>query len=194
MSIAIDFKGIKMDGQKRLSHLPDKPIVLMGMMGCGKSHVGKILAQKFSILLYDVDAEIETEQGRKISEIFEKEGESFFRSLELESIRQKVEQGFCIISLGGGAVTTPEVLKLVNESTISVWLDAPIDVLFERTQRNKNRPLLNCENPKERLQSLFDARQGLYAQADIKVNSSGNDPMVVVRDIENILYERGDIA
>lgn len=189
-----DFDGI-VDGEERnFLRVPDKPLVLMGMMGCGKSHVGRILAQEFGIQLYDIDADIEGEQGQKISDIFANYGEEHFRGLELEMVRRKVSQGFCVISLGGGAITTPDVLKLVKEKTISVWLDAPIEVLFERTQRNKNRPLLDCENPKERLQVLFDARKALYAQADIRVDSSAGDPLVAVRNIEKALYVRGDIA
>lgn len=179
---------------KQLSMLLDKPVVMMGMMGCGKSHAGRLLAQDLDIQLYDIDLEIERAQGRKISDIFAKDGEIFFRKLECEMIKEKIYSGVSVISLGGGAVTTPEVLQEVLDHTISIWLDTDLETLFERTQRNNNRPLLQCDDPREKLQQLWDARKDLYARANYRIDSSGNDPAPVVRNIEKALYARYYIA
>lgn len=173
-----------------------KPLVLIGMMGSGKSHVGKLLSQKYHVPLYDIDALIEERQKKKIAEIFEKFGEAYFRELEFVEIERVLSAGNepCVLSLGGGAVTTPKVLDLVKNKAVSVWLDVDIDVLFERTQRNKDRPLLLCENPKERLENLLRNRIHLYSQADIRADSSESDPHVVLDAIEKALYERGFMA
>lgn len=177
-----------------ISKLPEKPLALIGMPGSGKSHVGKLLSKELDIPLYDIDALIEEEQKCKISEIFEKKGEIYFRRAEAAIIKERVQQGLSVLSLGGGAVTFPIGFSFIRANTISIWLDVPIDILFERTQRNKDRPLLNVKNPKEKLEELFAARKHLYELADIRVDSSGCDPMVAVENILKLLYERGFIA
>lgn len=173
----------------------DRPVALVGMPACGKSHVGKILARDLDIPLYDIDFEIEREEGRKIVDIFAVEGEAYFRAKEHEIIRRHLERHeICVLSLGGGALTTPQTLELIKAHAISVWLDTDIDTLYERTQRNRNRPLLNCDNPRQKLEDLMAARGALYAQADLKIDSSGHDPVPVTHALQKALYARYEIA
>lgn len=172
----------------------DRPLVLVGMMGSGKSHVGKILAQHLGLPLYDSDAMIEQDEGKSVARIFTEDGEAKFRELERHKIQELLALGTSVISVGGGAITTPEVLREIKSRAVSVWLDCNIDVLFKRTGRNKGRPLLDCDDPKGRLENLLEKRRHLYAQADITADSSGEDVEEVVRNVQKALYAYYDIA
>ncbi len=158
-----------------------KPIVLVGMMGCGKSYIGKALANELSLPFYDSDSLIVSRQGREIFQIFDEDGEDYFRNIEREVISDLLDnKEICVISTGGGALTTISTLENIKKHSISVWLYADIDTIYERIKNNNTRPLLQYDNPRAKLEELLAAREHLYKQADIEVdNSSGVDSVIV---------------
>lgn len=158
-----------------------KPLVLVGMMGSGKSHAGSVLSSLLGLPHYDSDKLIEQKEGRTIAEIFAQSGEAVFRALERATILDLLGQGPCVLSTGGGCVTVTQTLAAIQDKGVSVWLKADVDTLYERLKKSKNRPLLDCEDPKERLNNLLAQREGLYAHADITVESSPGG-------IENLVF------
>lgn len=155
----------------------DRPVVLVGMMGVGKSSVGKRLAAVLNCPFFDADDEIEMAARMPIPEIFEKHGEDYFRDGERRVIARliKDEGGRKVIATGGGAFCNPETRALILDKAIAVWLDSDIDTLVERTARKGNRPLLKQGNPREILTRLREERAPAYSQAPIHI-SSGNGP------------------
>ena len=151
----------------------DRPIVLVGMMGVGKTSVGKRLAAALGSTFVDADEEIETAARMTIAEIFEQFGEAAFRDGERRVIARLIEQGgqHTVIATGGGAFCNAETRALILAKTISVWLDSDIDTLVDRTARKNNRPLLQQGDRRETLTRLRDERQPDYAQAQIHVMS-----------------------
>lgn len=151
----------------------DRPVVLVGMMGVGKSSVGKRLAALFKCPFVDADDEIERSAQMTIPEIFDAYGEDHFRDGERRVIARLIEEGdgLSVIATGGGAFCNPETRSLILERAIAVWLDTDIDTLVERTGRKGNRPLLRSGDPREILSRLRDERQSAYAQAPIHVTS-----------------------
>lgn len=133
----------------------NKPVVLVGMMGSGKSHAGAILSSLLGLPHYDSDKIIEKKEGRTISDIFAQSGEAVFRALEHATINELLDRGPCVLSTGGGCVTIPQTLSAIQNKGISIWLKADVDTLYERLKKSKNRPLLDCEDPKERLNNLL---------------------------------------
>ncbi len=160
----------------------DKPIVLVGMMGCGKSLIAEKLVSAMGVALYDIDAMIKDDEDRTINEIFADEGEAYFRTLEADKIDAVLAEGLCVISTGGGALKTPRTLENIKEKAVFVWLDVDIDTIYKRIKDDKNRPLLQGDNPKAKLEELLAAREHLYKQADIRVDNSG-DPNDTVAEI-----------
>lgn len=149
-------------------------ILLIGFMGCGKSTIGRELHLSLGYPLCDTDQVIEEQTGKTIPEIFAQDGEDSFRQLEtrlLENlILQKTQHS--IISTGGGIVTRPENMALLRQLGFVVWLSCPPEVTYERTSRNSNRPLLQCDNPMEVITKLLDEREPLYQSAShLKINS-----------------------
>lgn len=164
-----------------------KPIVLVGMMGSGKSHVGRLLAKRLNRSFYDADKILEEEQGRSISDIFSSDGESAFREMEADLIERLMQKNDAVISTGGGAVVTPSVLSNVKEQSISVWLQTSVDKIIPRVINDKNRPLLQCGDPKSKLNALMDVREPLYAQADIHITNEDIEVDEVVNKIVQAL-------
>ncbi len=152
----------------------DRPIVLVGMMGVGKTSVGKRLASLLHWPFADADEEIELAARMTIPEIFAAFGEPHFRDGERRVIARLIEEdhGHKVIATGGGAFCNPETRALILAKTIPVWLDSDIDTLVERTRRKDNRPLLQTGDPRETLTQLRDARRSTYAQAPIHVMSN----------------------
>jgi len=148
-----------------------KPIVFIGMMGVGKTHICREMSLVFNVDFVDADIEIEKASAMTIPEIFERFGEEYFRDGEKRIIKRLIEENNFLISTGGGAVTTSDTLDLIKEKTISVWVNADADVIYKRISKNKNRPLLNLPDPKAKIDELMEARQSLYAQADITIRS-----------------------
>lgn len=153
-----------------------KPIVLVGMMGAGKTSVGRHIAQKLGLLFIDADSEIEAAAQATITEIFEREGEAAFRSGERRVIARLLDGPVCVLATGGGAFMTPETRAKIRERAISVWLRADIDLLTRRVGRRRDRPLLNNGNPRETLARLLAVRDPVYAEADLVIDSGEQTP------------------
>lgn len=125
----------------------DRPIALVGMMGAGKSTIGRRLAARLDLPFLDADQEIEMAAGRSVTEIFEEFGEAAFRDGERRVFKRLVQSGPCILATGGGAFLDDEIRRLLNEHCVSVWLNASLDTLVERTSRKDTRPLLKAGDP-----------------------------------------------
>lgn len=173
----------------RAPHGPGRTIVLVGLMGAGKTTVGRRLAKRLSLPFVDSDHEIEKAAGMSVAEIFECFGEADFRSGERRVIGRLLDGKQQIVATGGGAFINEETRALIKEKGLSVWLDADIDILVERTARRDTRPLLKTGNPREILSKLAAERAPFYAQADIKVPSSDGPHEDVVERIVEALQE-----
>ena len=160
----------------------DRSVVLVGLMGAGKTSVGRRLASRLGVSFIDADAEIETAAGCTISEIFETHGEAAFRDGERRVIARLLDDQPGVLGTGGGAFLDPETRAKVAEKGISVWLRADLDVLIARCARRNNRPLLWHGDPREILGRLIDERYPVYAEADIVVDSV-NGPHDAVVDL-----------
>ncbi len=156
-----------MDMGKRL----DRPVVLVGLMGAGKSTVGRRLARRLGLPFVDSDSEIEDAAGFPAAEVFERFGEREFRDGERRLVARLIGGEIRVIATGGGAFVDPRTRKLLNERSITVWLDAPVDVLAERTSRRDTRVQLRNGDPKDVLGKLSDERRPSYAEAHIHVKS-----------------------
>lgn len=154
-----------------MSKVINKPVVLVGMMGSGKSHVGCMLGERLGVSFYDADKIIEDEQGKTVADVFSQNGEAAFRALEGDLIARLLEDDASVISTGGGAVITPSVLEAIKNKSVSVWLQTSVDKIIPRVINDKNRPLLQCGDPKSKLNALMEVREPLYAQADIHVTN-----------------------
>jgi shikimate kinase len=169
--------------------LPDKIskkmiISLTGFMGCGKSSVGRELAARLGARLVDLDAEIVARSGRTIPEIFRTDGEEAFRKIELETLRTVLDEaaGDTVLALGGGVLTQPEARELVFGRTCCIWLRTRLDTIRERLgQTDPSRPLFADA------EALFAARQALYAQAPLAVDTDGLTPTGIAEAILTLL-------
>ncbi|MCZ4352422.1 shikimate kinase [Roseovarius aestuarii] len=148
-----------------------KTVVLVGMMGAGKTAVGKSLASRLGVPFLDSDVEIESAAAMTIAEIFARDGEAFFRNRETEVIDRLLDAGCGILSTGGGAFLTARNRDLISTKGVSVWLNADLKLLWNRVKNKDTRPLLRTENPYQTLKSIYDARVPIYAQADLNVAS-----------------------
>ena len=148
-----------------------KPVIMIGLMGAGKSRIGRELAGKLELSFTDSDDEIIKAAGCSISDIFELYGENAFRDVEKKVISRLLEGEAQIIATGGGAFINDENRKMIKEKGISIWLKAELPILVERTGRRGGRPLLENGNPAEILKGLMDERYPVYADADIVVNT-----------------------
>lgn len=161
-----------------------KSLVLVGMMGSGKSHTGAILARRLGVPFRDSDSLIEEERGAPISGLFATAGEALFRTWEREKIADILGGPPCVLSTGGGALTTPEVLEDIKARGISIWLNSDTDTLMKRLKRGiAKRPLLSEKDPEGTLRELMDRRKSLYAQADITIDNTHGDIHKAVQDI-----------
>jgi shikimate kinase/3-dehydroquinate synthase len=161
----------------------DRSIVLIGLMGAGKTAIGKRLAAQLGLPFFDADLEIERAAGATIAEIFTKHGEAHFRAGEKRVIQRLLAGGRIVLAPGGGAFMDPETRATIRERAISVWLRCPLPILLQRVQGRTHRPLLNTGNPSEILQHLSDERSPLYAQADIIVDGSEDPPHVTTNNV-----------
>ncbi len=151
----------------------NKSIVLIGMMGAGKSSVGRCLQLRTKLALVDIDDIVASHFGTSIPEIFSKYGEQVFREIETQALREMAPAKQTIIVTGGGIVVRKENMDLLKQLGIVVWLDCNEETLFERARRSGNRPLLRAENPREAFARMLQARLPLYAKiAQIRVDTS----------------------
>ncbi|MUG09535.1 3-dehydroquinate synthase [Commensalibacter melissae] len=157
------------------SKLLNRPLVLIGLMGAGKTTIGKKIADLLSIPFIDSDKEIETTAGCSIADIFEQYGEEEFRRVENQVIQRLLDQAPLILATGGGAYMHPETRKTLKEKATTLWLHCDLETLFKRVSKNTNRPLLNVDNKKEILSSLMKKRYPVYAEADIVVECKDKD-------------------
>ncbi|HEX5507507.1 MAG TPA: shikimate kinase [Pseudolabrys sp.] len=157
--------------------LGQRSLVLVGMMGAGKSSVGRRLAMRLSIPFVDADTEIETAAAMSIPEIFAKHGELEFRKGEAKVIARLLDQGPQVLATGGGAVMDASTRALIHAKAISIWLKADLDVLMRRTKRRNDRPLV------EQITMLLPEREPFYAQADITVQSRDEPHDLIVNEI-----------
>jgi len=171
-----------------------KTVVLVGMMGAGKTAVGKALAENLNAPFLDSDAEIVSAANMSIAEIFERDGEPFFRARESEVISRLLKGAPCVLSTGGGAFLSAQNRELISELGVSVCLEADLDLLWSRVRHKDTRPLLQTENPYETLSALFDARASIYAKADLSVKADAaysiND---MAQRVEEALGARRDV-
>ena len=157
--------------------LGNRSIVLVGMMGAGKSSIGRRLAARLGIPFIDADAEIESAAGMTIPEIFDKHGEPYFRAGEARVIARLLDNGPQVLATGGGSLMDSQTRALIGEKGVSIWLKADIDVLLKRTKRRNDRPLA------EKIKDLLPIREPLYAQADIVVQSRDEPHDTIVDEI-----------
>lgn len=167
--------------------LQGRPVVLVGMMGAGKTTVGRRLANRLNRHFLDSDEEIEKAAQMSIPEIFEQRGEPEFRAGETRVIARVLKDGGIVLATGGGAFVNPETRALVKAEAISVWLKAEADILFERVSRRSNRPLLKTANPRATLEKLIEDRYPIYAEADVTVLSRDVPQDVVAGDVVDAL-------
>jgi len=174
-----------MDLTKRL----DRPVVLVGLMGVGKSTVGRRLAKRLALPFVDSDSAIEDAAGYSAAEIFERYGEQDFRDGERRLVARLIDGEIRVIATGGGAYVDARTRQLLNERAITVWLDAPVDILAQRTARRDTRPLLKNGDPKDTLQRLAEERRPSYQEAHIHVKSGDGAHKDVVEAIIQALEE-----
>ena len=151
-----------------------KSVVMVGMMGAGKSAVGKELAQQLGVPFLDSDAEIERAANATIAEIFARDGEAFFRDKEAQVIARLIDDEPCVLSVGGGAFLRGDTRERITERGVSVWLKADIDTLWQRVRRKDTRPLLRTANPFQTLAELIAAREPAYSRADLTVQTTAD--------------------
>jgi shikimate kinase len=174
-----------MDLAKRL----DRPVVLVGLMGVGKSTVGRRLAKRLGLPFVDSDSAIEDAAGYTPAEMFERYGEADFRDGERRLVARLVEGEIRVIATGGGAYIDPRTRQLLNERAITVWLDAPVEVLTERTSRRNTRAQLRNGDPKGTLERLSHERRPSYEEAHIHVKSGEGAHKEVVDAIVRALEQ-----
>lgn len=165
-------------------------LVLIGLMGAGKSAVGRRLAASLNLPFTDADSEIEAAAGQSISEIFTEHGEAYFRTGERKVIARLLENGPQVLATGGGAYMDPDTRTAIKEHGVSIWLKANLRVLMKRVGRRDNRPLLQVNNPETVMKRLMAERNPVYAQADITVESKEAPHDVMVGSIIDALSAR----
>lgn len=165
-------------------------LVLVGMMGAGKTTVGREYARRHQLRFVDCDHELEARTGVKIPTIFEIEGEAGFRRRESQLLDELTREDSLVLGTGGGVVLAPGNRALLAQRGVVVYLNVPAQVLWERTRHDRNRPLLQVPNPRERIESLLRERDPLYRDvADIIVDGGRGNPGGMVRQIERAIEE-----
>ncbi|MEX6506403.1 shikimate kinase [Jiella sp. M17.18] len=179
-----------MSGEGAAKHLDSvqdrlgrRSVVLIGLMGAGKTTVGRKLASLVGLPFRDSDAEIEAASRMSVPELFEAYGEPEFRALEARVIARLTQEGPQVLATGGGAYMREETRLLFRTCAVTVWLKADLDTLMERVSRRQNRPLLKNDNPREVMQRLIDIRYPVYAEADLTIVSRNVRREVVAEEI-----------
>ncbi len=172
-----------------------KTVVLVGMMGAGKTAVGRTLAAQLGVNFLDSDHEIEEAANMSIAEIFARDGEPFFREKESQVIERLLAGTPCVLSTGGGAFLAERNRRMITSKGVSIWLNADLEVLWERVRHKDTRPLLQTGNPKKTLADIFEARVPVYSLADMSVLSGGGTTLEEMgRRVQSaLLQERPDV-
>jgi shikimate kinase len=181
-SIAKDVEWIR---QKLGQH----PIVLVGLMGAGKSSVGRRLSEKLGIPFVDADHEIETAAGKSINDIFAEHGETYFREGERRVIARLMSNGAQVLATGGGAYMNDETRARIQDGGVSVWLKASLPLLMKRVMKRQDRPLLKNDDPEGVMRALMDKRYPVYARADVTVESRDVQHGQMVNDVIKSLVQ-----
>jgi shikimate kinase len=168
-----------------------KTVALVGMMGAGKTSLGRRLAARLEVPFRDADQEIETAAGLTVSEIFVKFGEPYFRDGERRVIARLLSEAPHILASGGGAFMDPDTRAAMRQSALTIWLKAPAGVLLSRVKKRDTRPLLQGGDPKETIEKLLAVREPVYAQADITLECVDESHHSAVDRIIAVLRERG---
>ncbi|MGG2477196.1 shikimate kinase [Rhizobium sp. BR5] len=158
-------------GEQARAKLAGRNIVFVGLMGAGKSAVGRMVAQQLRVSFIDTDVEIERVSRMTIAELFATYGEEEFRALETRVIKRLLRGGPKVVSTGGGAFINDNTRRHITRGGISLWLKADLEVLWERVNKRDHRPLLKTENPKATLAALMEKRYPIYAEADVTIES-----------------------
>lgn len=166
-----------------------RSIVLVGLMGCGKSSIGRRLAARLDLPFVDADDEIERAAGRSVADIFAEHGEPHFREGERKVIQRLLGCGPQVLATGGGAYMNAETRDNIRQSGISVWLKADLPVLMRRVAKRDNRPLLKQKDPEAVMSQLIETRHPIYAQADLTVDSREVAHDVIVGEILRVLTQ-----
>lgn len=167
--------------------LGGRSIVLVGIMGVGKSTIGKRLSQYLDIPFVDADKEIEKAAGMDIQDIFDQFGEEAFRSGEKKVIKRLMAEGQKILATGGGAFMNEDIRADIAEAGVSVWLSADLDILMKRVQRRANRPLLKTEDPEATMKALLEERNPIYALSDVHIESRTVSRDVIAGEVVDLL-------
>ena len=158
-----------------LSEINKKNICIMGFMGSGKSIIGKDLSKYLNLNFYDTDKEIELKTKKKINEIFEEEGELYFRDIEEKVCIEILTNDNCVISLGGGSIISKKIRKIIKKNSYSIYLQVTLNNLLNRIKFSRKRPLLNNNsNKSETMRKLLNDRQKYYEKADLIINNNGD--------------------
>ena len=169
-----------------------KNLTLTGMMGVGKSTIGKILAKKLNYNFVDVDKLIEAKEGSSINLIFKNKGESYFRRIESNVTLIELKKSNSVISLGGGAFLNSLIRKSAKKLSTSFWLDVPIDELIKRLKKSKQRPLLFKKNTDETVKKIYFDRKKIYNEANFRIKCNSLKSDEIVNKIINLYEEAGN--
>ncbi|MCY6383533.1 shikimate kinase [Hoeflea prorocentri] len=171
--------------------LGSRAVAFVGLMGAGKSVIGRMSAQAMRIPFVDSDHEIEQVSRMSISDLFAQYGEAEFRALEARVIKRLLQEGPMVLSTGGGAFMQAPVRDYIGQSGLSLWLKADLDVLWERVKRRSHRPLLQTDNPEATLSALLDERYPVYAMADLVVQSRDAPKETIVDEVLDAIIKNG---
>jgi shikimate kinase len=186
-------RSIAKDTEIAHQKLGNRALVLVGLMGAGKTSVGRRLAEKLEIPFVDADHEIEVAAGKTIPEIFNDHGEEYFREGERRVITRLLENGKQVLATGGGAFMNAETRDKIKAHGLSLWLKADLDVLLKRVAKRNDRPLLLKEDPAIVMRRLIDQRYPIYAESDITVESRDVQHGQMVNDVIKALAEFGSL-
>ncbi len=174
--------------------LAGRSIVMVGLMGCGKSAIGRRLAARLGIPFIDADEEIERAAGQSISDIFAAHGEAYFRDGERKVIQRLLANGSQVLATGGGAFMSAETRAAVRERGLSIWLRADLPVLMRRVGKRNTRPLLKTDDPEAVMRRLMSERYPVYAEADLVIESRDVAHEVIVEEIVAAILNSGLLA
>jgi len=182
------------DCGRKMGLMLKKTVVLVGMMGAGKTAVGRALAQRLDVPFLDSDAEIEKAANMSIAEIFSRDGEPFFREKEAQVIERLLDEKRGILSTGGGAYLAERNRAVISQKGVAVWLDADLSLLWSRVKHKDTRPLLRTPDPKATLSDIFNARVPVYQLSDLSVKAA---PQFSIEDmaerVVDVLLTRPDV-
>ena len=171
-----------------------KTVALIGMMGSGKSAIGKVVSSILDVPFVDADVEIERAAKLSISEIFERHGEKFFRDKEDQVIKRLLKERPCILATGGGAFVNEKIRTSIKQHCVSVWLNTDVETLWKRVKHKKTRPLLRTDNPRETLVNIYSDRIKTYSLADVIIESRGTSSLDKMANLViNSLLDRNDL-